>query len=210
MYLPRLIQDKVVDLFQHFPVVAVLGARQVGKSTLVAHLFRGTLDTIVFDPVVDVGNARQDPEFFLQNHPAPVFLDEIQYAPELLGPLKRSVDRLGRSLQDLVGFLSELHAVDVDLFLHQQGMDTTTPSGKALFQMMSVFAEFERAMLKERVQDGLQRARAQGKRLGRPTVGTEIEQRIRALRETGMGIRRVARELGVGVSVVQRVVGQTT
>ncbi len=119
-----------------------------------------------------------------------------------------SVDRLGRSLPDLVAFLSELHAVEVDLFLHQQGMDTTTPGGMALFQMMGVFAEFERAMLRERVQAGLQRARAQGKRLGRPTVGTEIEQRIRALRQTGMGIRRVAREVGVGVSVVQRVVRQ--
>ena len=76
--------------------------------------------------------------------------------------------------------------------------------------MMGVFAEFERSMLRERVQAGLQRARAQGKRLGRPKVGSEIEQRIRALRDTGMGIRRVAREVGVGVSVVQRIVGQST
>ena len=58
-----------------------------------------------------------------------------------------SVDRLGRSLQDLVGFLSELHALHIDLFLHQQGLDTTTPGGKAMFQMMGVFAEFERAMI---------------------------------------------------------------
>jgi DNA invertase Pin-like site-specific DNA recombinase len=61
-----------------------------------------------------------------------------------------SVDRLGRSLQDLVGFLSEIHALGIDLFLHQQGLDTTTPSGKAMFQMMGVFAEFERAMIQER------------------------------------------------------------
>src|ERR1700692_1877968 len=58
-----------------------------------------------------------------------------------------SVDRLGRSLQDLVGFLSEIHALKVDLYLHQQGIDTTTPAGKAMFQMMGVFAEFERAMI---------------------------------------------------------------
>jgi DNA invertase Pin-like site-specific DNA recombinase len=57
-----------------------------------------------------------------------------------------SVDRLGRSLQDLVSFLSELHALHIDLFLHQQGLDTTTPGGKAMFQMMGVFAEFERAI----------------------------------------------------------------
>jgi len=66
-----------------------------------------------------------------------------------------SVDRLGRSLQDLVGFLSELHALKIDLFLRQQGLDTTTPAGKALFQMMGVFAEFERAMIAERVRAGV-------------------------------------------------------
>jgi DNA invertase Pin-like site-specific DNA recombinase len=71
-----------------------------------------------------------------------------------------SVDRLGRSLQDLVGFLSELHALGIDLFLHRQGLDTTTPAGKAMFQMMGVFAEFERAMIQERVRAGLARARA--------------------------------------------------
>ena len=78
-----------------------------------------------------------------------------------------SVDRLGRSLQDLVVFLGELHAKGVDLYLHQQGIDTATPAGKAMFQMMWVFAEFERAMIIERGNAGLARARAQGKRLGR-------------------------------------------
>jgi len=73
-----------------------------------------------------------------------------------------SVDRLGRSLQDLVGFLSELHALHVDLFLHQQGLDTTTPGGKAMFQMMGVFAEFERSMIQERVRAGLRRPPKQG------------------------------------------------
>jgi DNA invertase Pin-like site-specific DNA recombinase len=79
-----------------------------------------------------------------------------------------SVDRLGRSLQDLIGFLSELHALGIDLFLHQQGLDTTTPAGKAMFQMLGVFAEFERSMIKERVRAGLARAKAAGTRLGRP------------------------------------------
>ena len=78
-----------------------------------------------------------------------------------------SVDRLGRSLQDLVGFLSELHALKIDLFLHRQGLDTTTPAGKAMFQMMGVFAEFERAMIQERVRAGLARARSEGTTLGR-------------------------------------------
>jgi DNA invertase Pin-like site-specific DNA recombinase len=76
------------------------------------------------------------------------------------------VARLGRSLQDLVAFLSEIHAKGVELCLHQQGIDTTTPSGKAMFQMMGVFAEFERAMTRERVLAGPKRARARGKKLG--------------------------------------------
>jgi DNA invertase Pin-like site-specific DNA recombinase len=76
-----------------------------------------------------------------------------------------SVDRLGRSLQDLVGFLSELHALRIDLFLHQQGLDTTTPAGKALFHMMGVFAEFERSIIQERVRAGLKRARSEAKGL---------------------------------------------
>ena len=77
-----------------------------------------------------------------------------------------SVDRLGRSLQDLVHILQELHAKGVDLFLHQQGLDTSTPSGRAMFQMLGVFAEFERAIIRERVMAGLARAKAEGTRLG--------------------------------------------
>ena len=79
-----------------------------------------------------------------------------------------SVDRLGRSMPDLVNFLSEIHALRVDLFLHQQGLDTTTPAGKAMFQMMGVFAEFERSIIQERIRAGLQRAKSEGKHCGRP------------------------------------------
>ena len=74
-----------------------------------------------------------------------------------------SVDRLGRSLQHLVGFLDEIHAKGVDLYLHQQNIDTSTPSGKAMFQMDGVFAEFERSMIQERVRADLERTRDQGK-----------------------------------------------
>lgn len=86
-----------------------------------------------------------------------------------------SVDRLGRSMPDLVAFLSDLHAHGADLYLHQQAMDTTTPSGRAMFQMMGVFAEFERAMIQERVT-------TEGKRAGRPTVGAETQAPIKELR----------------------------
>ena len=118
-----------------------------------------------------------------------------------------SVDRLGRSLQDLVGFLSELHALKIDLFLRQQGLDTTTPAGKAMFQMMGVFAEFARAMIQERVRAGLARARSEGKRLGWPPIAPALEKRIReALATPGRpGVRVLAKQLGVNVSTVQRI-----
>jgi DNA invertase Pin-like site-specific DNA recombinase len=118
-----------------------------------------------------------------------------------------SVDRLGRSLQDLVAFLGEVHSQGIDLYLDRQGVDTTTPAGKALFQMMGVFAEFERAMIRERVCAGLDKARARGKRLGRPQVGAAIEDAIRAARDAGKGQLAIARDLGVGVSTVRRVLG---
>jgi DNA invertase Pin-like site-specific DNA recombinase len=116
-----------------------------------------------------------------------------------------SVDRLGRSLTDLLGILQNLHDKGVDLFLHQQGLDTSTSAGKAMFQMLGVFAEFERAIIRERVHAGLARARATGTTLGRRPVKPSVEARIRALRADGMGMLKIGRTIGVGTSVVQRV-----
>jgi DNA invertase Pin-like site-specific DNA recombinase len=118
-----------------------------------------------------------------------------------------SVDRLGRSLQDLVGFLSEIHALRIDLYLHQQGLDTTTPSGKAMFQMMGVFAEFERAMIQERVRAGLARAKAEGKRLGRPKANGDVERAIQAALKAKdrPGLRQIAVQCGVSTGTVQRI-----
>lgn len=119
-----------------------------------------------------------------------------------------SVDRLGRSLKDLVAFLEELHAKHVDLYLHQQGLDTSTPSGRAMFQMLSVFSEFERAMIRERVMAGLARARAEGTQLGRRRIeqadGKKVTA-IRAMLAKRTGVRRIARELRVGVGTVIRI-----
>ena len=116
-----------------------------------------------------------------------------------------SVDRLGRSLQDLIGFLSELHALGIDLFLHQQGLDTTTPAGKAMFQMMGVFAEFERAMIKERVRAGLARAKAAGTKLGRPSLPQAKEDAIRAALSQPGRPEVIAAQFGGDPSTVQRI-----
>ena len=130
-----------------------------------------------------------------------------------------AVDRMGRSLPDLIGTMQDLHAARVDLFLHQQAIDTTTPTGRAMFQMMGVFAEFERAMIVARVKAGMDRAKAdeaagnvrrdaQGRRklvIGRPKVDGEKEGAIRQQLAAGTGILKIAKGLGVGVSTVQRV-----
>jgi len=117
-----------------------------------------------------------------------------------------SVDRLGRSLSDLTAILKELHSLGIDLVLHQQGVDTTTPAGKALFGMLGVFAEFERALIQERVRAGLTRARANGRRLGRPIVATpQLQTKIRTARAKGLSLRKIAKQLGVSAGTVHSV-----
>ena len=122
-----------------------------------------------------------------------------------------ALDRLGRSLRDLLGFLEELDAAGVGLYLHQQAVDTSTPAGRMFFQMMGVVAEFERAMIRERVIAGIERCMKSGrtgpgkKWFGRPLTDPEIVGSIRILLAQGVGKRKIAKRLGVGVSVVQRV-----
>ena len=97
-------------------------------------------------------------------------------------------------------------AKGIDLYLHRQGLDTSTPTGKMMFQMLGVCSEFERAMIVDRVKAGMRRAKAQGKAIGRPmVVGWEIEERIRSELVVGKGIHTVARTVGVGSGTVQRV-----
>src|SRR5437773_3094811 len=108
-----------------------------------------------------------------------------------------SVDRLGRSLTDLLGILQDLHDKGVDLFLHQQGLDTSTTAGRAMFQLLGCFAEFERGIIRERVNAGLARARQRGTTLGRPRTAAAVEKRIRGLRAKGMGVLKIGRTLGI-------------
>ncbi|ESZ36376.1 recombinase family protein [Mesorhizobium sp. L2C066B000] len=108
------------------------------------------------------------------------------------------VSRLGRSLTGLIAALDELHSQNVDLYVHQQAIDTTTPAGKAMFQMTGVFAEFERSMIRERVMAGLARAQAKGKKLGRPQV--EIDQHgLRQDRLSGLSVRELAEKYRISV-----------
>lgn len=113
-----------------------------------------------------------------------------------------AVDRLGRSLQHLVGFLTEINAKGVDLYLHQQALDTSTPSGRAMFGMLSVFADFEREMIISRIRAGLARS---GKRSGRPPLDAEKVERIKRSLNKGVSINATAKKLKVGVGTVHRV-----
>ena len=116
-----------------------------------------------------------------------------------------SVCRLGRSLPDLISLLGELQARDIDLYLHQQALDTSTPSGRMLFGMLSVFSEFERAMIRDRVMAGLDRARAAGARLGRPPITPMKIDRVRRALYEGRGVRETARLLKMSAAKVSEI-----
>lgn len=112
-----------------------------------------------------------------------------------------SVDRLGRSLQHLVSFLGEINSRGVDLYLHTQGLDTSTPAGRAMFSMLSVFSEFERSILRDRIMAGLARST---KRAGRPSLDAQTEHRARKLLTSGTSINATAKKLKIGVATVHR------
>jgi DNA invertase Pin-like site-specific DNA recombinase len=130
-----------------------------------------------------------------------------------------AIDRLGRSLVDLLGTIQGLEACGVDLYLDQQHIDTTTPAGKLMFQITGAFAEFERSMIRTRVNAGLKRAKDEikrkghfvtkhgevKKRLGRPGADPEKLHKARTELAKGIGINKVAKMVGLGVGTVAKV-----
>lgn len=118
-----------------------------------------------------------------------------------------ALDRLGRTSRDVINFISDLPDQGVSLYLHKEQLDTTSAVGKLVLTIMAGVAEMERSRLVERINAGLARAKSQGKHIGRPTVASETEQQILELRATGMGMRKIAAQVGCGNSTVQRVLG---
>lgn len=116
-----------------------------------------------------------------------------------------AVDRLGRSLPDLVSFLSDIQASGCDLYLHQQAVDTSTASGRMLFQMLAVFAEFEKSIITSRINAGLARARARGVTFGRPNLSLKVRQKVQKALADGHSIREVAKITGVSSASVGRI-----
>jgi DNA invertase Pin-like site-specific DNA recombinase len=117
-----------------------------------------------------------------------------------------SIDRLGRSLQNLVEILNEMQSMKIDMFFLQQGMDTTTPSGRMIFSVFGAIGEFERNLIRERVIAGQKRAVANGVKIGRPSkMNDGMRSAIKLLRDKGMGIKQIAKELQVGIGTVYSV-----
>ena len=119
------------------------------------------------------------------------------------------VSRLGRSLKHLVSFLEDIQSAHCDLYIHQSGIDTSTPSGKMMFGMLSVFSEFERSMIRERVIAGQQRAVANGVKLGRKTnVNDGIITAVYHMRQNNVPIKRIAKDLQIGVGTVYKILDE--
>ena len=115
------------------------------------------------------------------------------------------VSRLGRSLQHLVEFLNEALTTRTDLYIHQSGLDTSTPSGRMMFQIIGVFAEFERTIISERVRAGLQRAQSKGKVLGRPPIPESVREGIRGLRAEGKSLSQIGAQYNLSKTSVMRI-----
>jgi len=116
-----------------------------------------------------------------------------------------SVDRLGRSLTDLLETLETLRASGASLYIHSQAIDTETPAGKMMFSLLGVFSEFERSIIRARVQSGVDNARANGKRLGRPPVAFKTSERVKALRSEGLSQVTIARKVGLSQAKVSQI-----
>lgn len=115
------------------------------------------------------------------------------------------ISRLGRSLQHLVEFLNEVNSIGCNLYIHQSGLDTSTPNGKMMFQMIGVFSEFEREMISERVKLGLERVKSKGQRLGRPNkVNSKMIDEMNNLKNIGWSYGKISEHLGVSKMTVSR------
>ena len=117
-----------------------------------------------------------------------------------------SIDRLGRSIQHLASFMTEVQSVGVDLYIHQQAINTATPAGRMVFGIFSALGEYERELIRERINAGLARAKAEGKKLGRPSnVNPSVVTSVKLLRENGHSIHNIAKQLHIGVGTTQKI-----
>jgi len=117
-----------------------------------------------------------------------------------------SIDRIGRSIQHLVSFMTEVQATGVDLYIHQQSINTATPAGRMVFGIFSALGEYERELIRARINAGLARAKAEGKKLGRPSnVNDSVITSVKLLRQSGLSIHNIAKQLKIGVGTTHKI-----
>jgi DNA invertase Pin-like site-specific DNA recombinase len=121
-----------------------------------------------------------------------------------------AMDRVGRSLCDLANFMGALRKHECDLYLHQQQVDTSTMTGRFMLNVLASVAEFERDMIIERTKAGLARAKAAGKKLGKPQIAAEKQDAIRRFILEGKTSKQIAQLVGCGQSVINRVRHENT
>lgn len=114
------------------------------------------------------------------------------------------LDRLSRSLKDLIITLDELGHLGIDFISYDNKIDTSSPTGKLVFQVIGAVAEFERNIISERVKSGLRNAKRNGKRLGRPPVSSRIIEKAKALRSEGLSYRKIGKKLGISEGMVRK------
>jgi DNA invertase Pin-like site-specific DNA recombinase len=114
------------------------------------------------------------------------------------------LDRLSRSLKDLINTLDELGSLGIHFISYDNNLDTTTPTGKLVFQIIGAVAEFEKDIIRERVRAGLENARQKGKRLGRPEINNDILKKAMVLRRQGLSFRQIEKQLGVGEGTIRK------
>ena len=115
------------------------------------------------------------------------------------------LDRFGRSLRHLVNALAEFESLGIAFVSLSDNLDLSTPSGRLMFQIIGAMAEFERALIQERVRAGLRNAKAKGRKLGRPRVAVDAS-RIASLRAQGASWRDISKQLGISIGTAHAAV----
>lgn len=118
------------------------------------------------------------------------------------------ITRLGRSLQNCIETLNYLNSLNIDILIQKQGIDTSTSVGRLTFSLMASLGEYEKNLMRERIVLGINRAKSQGKKLGRPSnMNDGMKNAIKILREKGMGIVAISRQLNCGIGTIYKVIG---
>lgn len=121
------------------------------------------------------------------------------------GILVWKLDRFGRSLKSLVTTLEELKDLGIQFASYTENLDFSTPAGRAMANLIGVFAEFERDLIRERVKAGLQNAKSKGMRLGRRSkIDTELLETVRHMRDRGMSLGQIAKAVRVSKTLVHK------